>query len=218
MTMGAPDGAEVCELVGIFILSEVKREFPLLDFGLYRDDGLAVHARLSKRDLEGIQQNLRELFSRHGLRVTFESPHNTMAVNFLDVTLDLGTGSHKPYRKPNDRPLYVHVGSNHPPNVLKQIPIGINKRLATISSTSEDFDRAAPDYQRALNESGHKHKLVMPSESATDTRRNGGNTRQKRKVVYYNPPFNMALKTKFGNKFLDLVASTSPNTTSSTLY
>ena len=114
MTMGAPDGAEVCELVGLFILSEVKREFPLLDFGLYRDDGLAVHARLSKRDLERIKQGPRELFSRRGLRVTFDSPHNTMAVNFLDVTLDLGTGSHKPYRKPNDRPLYVHVGSNHP--------------------------------------------------------------------------------------------------------
>ena len=80
--MGAPDGAEVCELVGLFLLSEVKRDFPLLEFGLYRDDGLAVHARLSKRDLERTQQNLRELFAKHGLRITFENPHNTMAVNF----------------------------------------------------------------------------------------------------------------------------------------
>ena len=46
--MGTPDGAEVCEVVSIFILSEVEREFPLLDFGLYRDNGLAVHAKLSK--------------------------------------------------------------------------------------------------------------------------------------------------------------------------
>ena len=46
--MGAPDGAEVFELVGIFKLSKVKREFPLMNFGLYRDDGLAVHARLGK--------------------------------------------------------------------------------------------------------------------------------------------------------------------------
>ena len=78
-------------------------------------------------------------------KTEYESPHNTKAVNFLDVTLDLGTESHKPYRKPNDRPLYVHVGANHPQNVLKQIPLGINKRLVTIYSTSEEFDRAVPD-------------------------------------------------------------------------
>jgi len=57
VTMGAPDSAEVCELVGLFIRSEVKREFPLLNFGLYRDDGLGVLARLGKRDLEVIQHN-----------------------------------------------------------------------------------------------------------------------------------------------------------------
>ena len=49
VTMGAPDGAEVCELVGLFLLSEIKEAFPSLDFGLYRDDGLAVHSRLPKQ-------------------------------------------------------------------------------------------------------------------------------------------------------------------------
>ena len=210
VTMGAPDGAEVCELVGLFLLSEVKRDFPLLEFGLYRDDGLAVHGRLSKRDLERTQQNLRELFAKHGLRVTFENPHNTMAVNFLDVTLDLGTESYKPYRKPNDRPLYVHVDSNHPPNVLKQIPLGINKRLANISSSKEAFEKAIPAYQKALGESGYKHKLEMPTESATDAHRNAASRKQKRRIIYYNPPFNMALKTKFGKKFLELVSKHFP--------
>ena len=82
VTMGAPDGAEVCELVGIFILNEVVQAFPRLDFGLYRDDGLAVHGRIPKRELELTQQKIRGLFQHHGLEVIFENPHNTKVVNF----------------------------------------------------------------------------------------------------------------------------------------
>ena len=45
VTMGAPDGAEVCELVGLYILHKVKADPRLkkLNFGLYRDDGLGIH-------------------------------------------------------------------------------------------------------------------------------------------------------------------------------
>ena len=38
VTMGSYDGAEVCELVGLFILDKVKRECSELELGLYRDD------------------------------------------------------------------------------------------------------------------------------------------------------------------------------------
>ena len=40
--MGSYDGAEVCELVGLFILNELKNEVKKEDIGLYRDDGLLV--------------------------------------------------------------------------------------------------------------------------------------------------------------------------------
>ena len=49
---GAPDGAEVCELVGLFVLNEVNSNFPDLDFGICIDDGLATHRRLGGRRLE----------------------------------------------------------------------------------------------------------------------------------------------------------------------
>ena len=211
VTMGAPDGAEICELVGLFLLHEIKSQFPRLDFGLYRDDGLAVHGRIPKRELEGTQQKLREIFRENGLRITFENPHNTKKVNFLDVTLDLCSESFMPYRKPNDKPLYVHVLSNHPPNVIKQIPQGINKRLARISSTDTDFKKASPLYQKALQDSGYNHTLSKPPEAqdAPDTSSQESNTegsqRTKRKIIYFNPPFNQALKTKIGKVFLELV-------------
>ena len=42
VTMGSHDGAEVCELVGIFILSYLTKCINQTDVGLYRDDGLMV--------------------------------------------------------------------------------------------------------------------------------------------------------------------------------
>jgi hypothetical protein len=39
--MGSFDGAEICELVGLFILNHVGKRFGKENIGLYRDDGLA---------------------------------------------------------------------------------------------------------------------------------------------------------------------------------
>lgn len=36
--MGAFDGADVCNLVGFFVLNVLKKKFPSTSFGLYRDN------------------------------------------------------------------------------------------------------------------------------------------------------------------------------------
>ena len=45
-------------------------------------------------------------------------------VNFLDVTLDLDQDTYEPYTKENNMIKYVHARSNHPHNILKNIPLG----------------------------------------------------------------------------------------------
>ena len=47
VAMGAYDGAEVCELVGLFLLNSLANKFDKNSVGLYRDDGLAVFKNLS---------------------------------------------------------------------------------------------------------------------------------------------------------------------------
>ena len=42
VTMGSFDVAEVCELVGIFLLNQLTNLFDKGDVGLYYDDGLAI--------------------------------------------------------------------------------------------------------------------------------------------------------------------------------
>ena len=63
--------------------------------------------------------------------------------------------------KPNNTPLYVHKESNHPPNIIKNIPESINKRLSAISSNEAVFNEAAPKYQEALSKSGYNFKFQI---------------------------------------------------------
>ena len=210
VTMGAPDGAEICEIIGLLILKELKTNFKRLDFGLYRYDGLAVHSnRLEGRDLEQTKQQLHKLFATFGLKITIAASSDE--VNFLDVNLNLKTGKFKPYRKPNDTPLYVHVDSNHPASVIKQIPIGINKRLSSISSTEQEFNEAKEVYQKALNESGDNYTLAYEKPKAkVQAKDKKDKVKKKRKIIWYNPPYNEAVETNLGKQFLKLISKHFP--------
>ena len=86
---------------------------------IYRDDVLGV-TRATSRQQEKMRQIIVRKFSVYGLSITIFI--NLKAVNFLDVTLNLEENTFKPYRKPGDRPWYVHSESNHPPLVIKNSP------------------------------------------------------------------------------------------------
>ena len=119
--MGSYDGAELCELVGLYILHIMSQEFPEIDFGLYRDDGLGAMQIIPKPALERTKKKLHATFKKHfGLTITCEGEKNP--VNHLDVNFNMRNETYAPYRKPNDNPLYIHRESNHPPHIAKQLP------------------------------------------------------------------------------------------------
>ena len=142
VTMGSYDDAETCELIGTYMLSIITANFKD-QVGLYRDDGLAV-CKATPREMEKIKQQVSNVFKSNGLKITIEA--NKKTVHLLDVTFDLTSGIYKPFMKPNNKFLYVHRQSNHPPALLKYIPESINKRLWSISSSKEGFDEAISPY------------------------------------------------------------------------
>ena len=95
VTMGSWDRAEICELIGLFRLSQLSDLNLIL--GLYCDDGLAVTA-LKPRQAELAKKKICRIFKDNGFNITIEA--NVKSVNFLDVNLNLETGMHKPYMKP----------------------------------------------------------------------------------------------------------------------
>ena len=127
---------------------------------------------------------------------------NMKSFDFLDVTLDLNTGFYKPFMKPNNIPIYVNKQSNHPPNILTNIPEGINKRLSTISAIENIFNSAVPLYQEALLKSGYSYKLhYLPPETPVTTHRKN----RKRNILWFNPPFSKNVSTNIGRKFLEIL-------------
>ena len=107
--------------------------------------------------IEKVKKEICRIFANNKLRITIEA--NKKTVNILDVTLDLTTERFKPYSKPATTPLYVHSKSNHPPNIIRNIPKAINKRLSEISSDKDAFNEAAPLYQEALRTTSSSTRL-----------------------------------------------------------
>ena len=67
---GSFDGAESCELVGLYILREIQTL--QIDVGIYRDDGLAVTSA-SPRQVEIIKKKISAIFSKFNLEVTIDA-------------------------------------------------------------------------------------------------------------------------------------------------
>ena len=194
--MGSFDGAEVCELIGIFLLQKLSHIN--INIGLYRDDGLGA-SRLTARQTEIAKKKLCSVFKEHGLKITIEA--NVKIVNFLDVTFNLQTDTYQPYMKPNSKPVYVHKLSNHPPQILKNIPESVNRRLSSISSNKDVFDKASKPYQEALKKSGYDYTL----QYNPDIEQGRKKRKRGRKITYFNPPFSQSVKTNVGGKFLKIL-------------
>ena len=71
VTMGSFDGAETCELLGCYLLSQLT-QLPDLNIGLYRDDGLAVLNQTPQK-IEKVKKEMCRIFTNNNLRITIES-------------------------------------------------------------------------------------------------------------------------------------------------
>ena len=198
ITMGSYDGAESCELVGLYMLNIIKQQ--LGDgFGLYRDDGLAA-IKATPRQAELTKKKLCKIFKEQDLQITVEA--NKKVVNYLDVSLDLTNNRYHPYLKPNNTIKYVHRKSNHPPSITKNLPLSINNRLSNISSDENAFNNNKGQYQEALTKSGYNYELEYQPNNNPQLQ---ARKRKKRDIIWYNPPYSKNVATKIGKKFLRLI-------------
>jgi len=200
VTIGSYDGAETCQLIGIYLLNLLTTEINLeCHLGLYRDNGLIV-CEVTPRHIEQNKKQIRNIFRKFNLSITIEA--NKKVVNFLDVkSFNLTNQSYKPFTKPGNTILYVHKQSDHPPTVLKNLPGNINKRLSSLSSNEEEFNTTIQPYQEALSNSGYDYKLKYnPTPKSKNKNKN-----RNRNILWYNPPFSSTVKTKIGKKFLQII-------------
>ena len=81
--------AEICELVKIYKLRQLKNVIRKENAGLYRDDDLGILRDLSSPEVERIRRRTIKIFKHCGLNITIKIMLKT--VDFLDVRFDLPT-------------------------------------------------------------------------------------------------------------------------------
>ena len=68
VTMDSFDGTEICELVGIHILSALSNKLDEQSTGLYRDDGLVHLRNTSKQKTDRVWKDIIEIFENAGFK------------------------------------------------------------------------------------------------------------------------------------------------------
>ena len=81
---------------------------------------------------------------------------------FLEIELNLINKTYIPFRKPNSDIIYVSNQSNHPTQILKQLPITTNERLNKLSSNQVSFNHLKHNYQSVLDIRQSQIQLSIP--------------------------------------------------------
>ena len=148
IAMGGYHGAEICELVGLYMLDGLRKTIPDGKVGLYRDDGLAVIPRQSGSATERLKKQLHSFAKNLGLRLEIDEP--STKTEYLDVFLDLDNITFAPYRKPNSEIRYINNKSNHPRTVTGRMKNMIEELISSRSCNEEEFEKVADIYSKAL--------------------------------------------------------------------
>ena len=168
---------------------------------LYRDDRLACFENVSGPKADQIRKDFINIF-RKEFQLSIVCETNLKIVDFLDVTLDLTTGKYKPYNKPGNIPLNINVKSNHPPNIIKNLPESISRGINKLSSSKSVFDNSKDLYNNALSSSGFKDKIKVNPDFNKNISRNKN---RKRNIIWFNPPYNSNVSTNIGKSFLTIL-------------
>ena len=74
-----------------------------------------------------------------------------MKTDVTDVTLNLENSTYRPYQKENNQIKYINIESNQPPSIIKQLPLSVESRLSSLSSSGEIFNDSVIPYQDAID-------------------------------------------------------------------
>ena len=181
VSMDACDVAEVFELICIFMLSRLSKHINKNHTGLYRDDGLAVLKNTNSAAAEKLKKKIQNLFKEKSPDIILQ--YDLKITNYLDIKLNLNDGLYRSYRKANKETNYIHVNSDHPLSIIKEIPRSIEKRLSNLSSSKNFFQESSVYYEKCLKNSGYKTKLKYQPPKEKKNKKE-----KKSNIIWFNPP------------------------------
>ena len=95
--MGSYDGAEFCDLIGIYIQSLLRNILSKDNMCLSRDNGLFILRKINKQQTDTVRKKIISIFKNIEFKI--EVVTNLTEVDFLDVTFNLENNTYRPYKK-----------------------------------------------------------------------------------------------------------------------
>ena len=123
----------------------------------------------------------------------------------------------KPYRKPNDNPMYINNPSNHPPIVLRQLAKSASNIILEISSYEQRCKESIPIPEEALKNSGF-HTNLEYVRKEVDKHSKEEEKRRKQEIIWFNLPYSNNVKSNVRKQFLKLVRQHFPKVINSIRY
>ena len=152
-----------------------SKHFSKNHIGQYKKDSLAILKSTGNPEAEKLKKKFQKLFKEKDLDIIIQC--NLKITNYLDITPNLNDGSYRPYKKPNEETNYIHINSDHPPSIRKEIPRSIEKRLSILSSSKYVFHESAIYYEKCL-----KTVDIKPSYSINNQKKTI-KTKRKESVI-----------------------------------
>ena len=165
--------------------------------GLYRDNGLFILRKINKKQTDRVRKKIISIFKSIDIKIEIVTN-----LTEVDVTFNLEYSTYRRYKKPNDKLIYIDVSSNYSPQIKKQLTKIISDRLSRNSSNADIFNNTKLEYEEALKKCGHTTKLTYtpPNHEQNKVRR-----KRQRKIIWFNPPFNLDVSTNVAKIFLNLI-------------
>ena len=167
---------------------------------------------MSGPKVESIRKRIIKIFNDCGLNFTIKI--NLRIVDFLDVCFDFINNTYRCFCKSNNEAVYMHKQSNHPPNILKELPKSKNKRFSDISCDENIFNNAKLTLKLALKNGRFTETIsyIKPSDQNINNRE--AKKKRKWKIIWYNPPFSLKIKTNVGKLLFKILRKNFPKTNS----
>ena len=166
---------------------------------------MSVFGTLVDNKQKNTKKIIQKTFKAQGLQIIIKC--NLKIVDYLDVTLNFSDGTYSPFHKPNEETTYIHVESDHFPQIIEKIPRSIEKRLSCLSSTKEIFENSKDYYEQRLRQCGYNEKLNYAEENNKIKQ-----ISRKCNILWFNPPHSKLVKTNIGMIFLCLINKHFPPT------
>ena len=157
------------------------------EIGIYPDDELLILRGSNGQKTDKTRKNIIEIFKNIGFKIDIVT--NLTDVNFLHVIFNLTNGTFRHYKKPNDKLLYIHISSNNPPQIFKQLPWVMNERLSHNSSNEAVFNSIKVEYEDALKKSCYKVNQKYTAKTTAKPK-----TIRQRNLIWSNLPFRKSVK------------------------